>query len=220
MKIYIFSPINSGSNLLKQFLVKSGLEVHNGQSQTKDKDWKHSIFFNRIDSEARYILIIKNPFSWYESYLKMPYHTTLIDKDSITTTCLKFKTLSDPYQWDAIESIQLREMWLLYYNTYVELTKLRNVILLHFESFIRQPKTFLKMLSIFLQCEINTSDEFIAEILSKPSKNHGACNSYDTVITKTNPEYIKEIIDDLEEQQKYFGSRMKYSPMKKYLLYL
>jgi hypothetical protein len=178
MKIYIFSPINSGSNLLKHFLIQSGLQVSNDNLEPHHKYWKHSIFFNRIDSEAKYILIIKNPFSWYESYLKTPYHTTLINKESITTTYLKFEKFSHPYHWDAIESIQLREMWLLYYNTYIQLTKLKNVILIHFESFIRQPKTILKMLSIFLQCEINTSDEFIAEILSKPSKNHGSCNSY------------------------------------------
>jgi hypothetical protein len=40
------------------------------------------------------------------------------------------------------------------------------------------------------------------------------------IITKTNPEYIKEIIDDFEEQQRYFASRMKYSKMKKNLLFL
>lgn len=192
-KMMIYSPYNSGSNLFEK-LIKSlftSIDYH------MDKlPWKHKVIDVQYIPDRLHVFIMKQPFSWFLSFIKSPYEFKWDHKQNI------FSNIPIKLQphWNCRSPVvffdNIYDTWITYYQKYQEFIKLhnhQNCIFITYEDLLYRTEDVFIYLSQLWKIDLPENyKEIIKEIMKKPAKNHGLCNDLEKALNANQFNFLKE----------------------------
>jgi hypothetical protein len=189
--IQIYGPFNTGTNLLHHFLQKLfQIQLFNDGSSRK---WKHTLSIENIHNYF-HIVILKNPFSWFQSMIKAEYNLMFQKNKPILLQQVTMKKTNswlsgDPYQKTFIS---IAKLWFYYYQMYMNFAiKHTNCIFITYEDLLYSPDSLLQTLSNILKKPLPNQYHYIKQnIFQKPAKNRNQCSNVIKAIEKNKIDYL------------------------------
>jgi len=200
MKYQILGLHNSGTNLLAEILNNLNLDCNiSTPSKGSTILWKHTLNIEEIiklqqNKNIKIIILLRNPFFWFQSFLKTYYINFIDKKNPIFKRELLFNSKifyneKDKY---TIHFNNLIELFNYYITIYEKLNNKDNCFFISYEEIIY--KTKIKELFNFLN--INYTNDMIDvynKTLKVPSKKHGNPTNFSTSLIKNNYKNIENI---------------------------
>lgn len=188
-QVIIYSPFNCGSNLLEKLLSSLfSISFH------QDLVWKHTLQPSYHPNHL-HILILKNPYVWFQSIIKSPYHIEwdgtyhLFDQTKIT--------FHNPHLNKTNTYSNIYEIWIEYYQIYQSfLNKTGNsyVIQITYEELLYHPEKILSFFSTLWNQPLPHNYQHISKnIFEKPAKDHGYCHNYTEALEANDMNKIKDM---------------------------
>jgi hypothetical protein len=208
--IQIYGAFNTGTNLLTVLFEKL-FHIYIPRVGSA-KRWKHTLEMNHFPNYF-HILVLKNPFSWFQSMKKESYNLLIPNRGNLLHHPVMMKSHHDPWNGDPFvrHFSSLSKVWLYYYQMYMNFaTKHTNSIIVTYEDILYDNDRLLNYLSEIFKISLPVNYEKIKdESMKRPAKTHGHCNNLnkalkanqlETLFVKYDKRDIKRFFDDVPIQ--------------------
>jgi hypothetical protein len=202
--VQIYGPFNTGTNLLHSFLQKL-FQIHLFNDGSSRK-WKHTLMIENIPNYF-HILILKNPFSWFQSMIKAEYNLKFNKHKPIllqqVTMVRNTRFMGDPF---TKTFISIAKLWFYYYQMYIQFTmKHKNCIFITYEDLLYSPDSVLQTLSTIFHKPLPIDYHSIKKnVFQKPAKNRNQCSNITKAVQKNDIQYLFSKYSK-EEVQQFFN---------------
>lgn len=200
MKYQILGLYNSGTNLLAEILNNLNLDCDMSTSSKGSTIlWKHTLHIEEIiklqqNNNIKIIILLRNPFFWFHSFIKSNYIHFIDNKNPIFKRELLYnsKIFYKDKDNDTIHFNDLIELFNYYITITEKLNNKDNCFFITYEEIIY--KTKMKELFNFLNINYtNNMIDVYNNTLKIPSKKHGNPTNISTSLIKNEYKNIENI---------------------------
>jgi len=185
----VFGMFNTGTNLMKNMIYKYCKESKLlWRQQCKGRIWKHALWSNGttkvISKSIPYIIIVKDPLTWFKSICKSSYDLEL---ESFKKGMSCEEKIFSKWKWEGKEYDGLFSIWGDYYRLIWSKTKIHKIKYVRYEDLLADPVKEMKAVCQHMNLSLIENE---VHLPAKASKSHGSSNNLQSALEKyLNPGY-------------------------------